>query len=613
MHFTVPIHGPDTSAIQPQEAGTGGPLSTSSDVEMETDTARHSVVTTSPYIATNDGTHRLTIRWKVDGNVHVKPNYPLIQAIHSLLSLMFQDDDGSFYRWESEDLQMARTISQLTVEQVREFIAPAITPIPSRSQIIFAVRFGFADTPVAWRHRQEVQDTLKLNKVSVGISNSKSTSGELTVAGYILLKHPTMTHRHRYLQYLRQHLPDVTPFFDVDLNRNTPMDQAIPHLVIQRGENHITPVNQALSQFLTGQNTAVYIPRFALVNMPPDKIKSHFAMHSKYVDSLHQYPLALFVSSIDKIRTEYYADGSTIDRSTREWALSLTLSDGITHAQCDVEYGKGSKNPFLLVPKIFAKEAKAALTAYKLSIRSVTHREARLRDHYPDLPEVIHVTPLVQSDLDYIEQMSAADIWKKAPVAIKDPAAQVPKASAKNRGSRTRNKTATQGQWKSLVKRPDLAPSPMTLEDHSVDNAAAFLEPDQVNDSPDQQKAATSLHATASIISHSDGDRESLASTYTNTYVSNRQNAQTTQKLQDLEESLRVHQSQWETHRQLNEDVSARLSTLQNDMNPRIQSLEDKAVLTMGGVDSLNVSMKSLEARQCGHYYAAFQSIKQQA
>jgi hypothetical protein len=123
--------------------------------------------------------------------------------------------------------------------------------------------------------------------MTVSVSNSKSTSGKLTIAGYILLKHPSITHRHRYNQYLRQNLPENTPFFDVFAHRTTPADQKISHLVVQCGENHVTPLCQALSTLLTGRQTAgVFLPRYTFATMNPDEIKSHFIMHEKYIKSL---------------------------------------------------------------------------------------------------------------------------------------------------------------------------------------------------------------------------------------------------------------------------------------------------------------------------------------
>ena len=42
------------------------------------------------------------------------------------------------------------------------------------------------------------------------------------------------------------------------------MDQIIPHLAIQYGENHVTTVCQALSLLLTGEKTAIFLPCYAL-------------------------------------------------------------------------------------------------------------------------------------------------------------------------------------------------------------------------------------------------------------------------------------------------------------------------------------------------------------
>ena len=189
--------------------------------------------------------------------------------------------------------------------------------------------------------------------------------------------------------------------------------------MVQCGENHVTPLCQALSTLLTGRQTAgVFLPRYTFATMNPDEIKRHFLMHEKYIKSLHQVSLAPFVAVLDKIRVEYWADGTTIERTTREWALSLTLPDG-TAAQCDIGTGGSDKPTCLLIPAAFSAVIKPLVKAYKESIHTVSRREARYRENIPDLPDVIHITSNVQSNLDFMAQLSAADIWNNAPTSVK--------------------------------------------------------------------------------------------------------------------------------------------------------------------------------------------------
>ena len=41
-------------------------------------------------------------------------------------------------------------------------------------------------------------------------------------------------------------LPENTPYFDIIRLSKTPLDQTIPHLAVQCGEKHVTPLCQAL-------------------------------------------------------------------------------------------------------------------------------------------------------------------------------------------------------------------------------------------------------------------------------------------------------------------------------------------------------------------------------
>ena len=154
--------------------------------------AKQSAVTMTNEIATNDGTNRLTFKWKVlksEFNSLTQNRTQLLSEIQSLLSVMFTTPDGFSYRWESQYLTQARTIQDLLSTDVKQFLAPAITTLPSfNTTIIFAARFGFTEYPIAWKNSDKVKEALKLNNMTVSVSNSKSTSGKLTIAGYILLK-----------------------------------------------------------------------------------------------------------------------------------------------------------------------------------------------------------------------------------------------------------------------------------------------------------------------------------------------------------------------------------------------------------------------------------------
>jgi hypothetical protein len=215
-----------------------------------------------------------------------------------------------------------------------------------------------------------------------------------------------MTRRHKYTKYLRHQAPETMPYFDIRLHRKTPTHKTIAHLAVYCGETQVSEVCQEMSALLTGKHTAIFLPRYAFAKMSTDQIDNHFQMHEKYIRSLHQVSLAPLVTTLDLQRVEYFPNGTTIERTTREWALSLTLSDG-THAQCDLVNGTKDKLiAYLMVPAAFSAEVKPMVTLYRERIRPLFRRETKYRDGIPNLPNVIHVTSTVQTNLDLMAKLS---------------------------------------------------------------------------------------------------------------------------------------------------------------------------------------------------------------
>ena len=92
-----------------------------------------------PKILVNDGTHRVTVKWKtkhIQQYEHDKSK--LNTAIQELLVTIFDDQDGRAYRWESEDLKTSALISNMTGPEIRDYITPQITFLRSTSQLSLA-------------------------------------------------------------------------------------------------------------------------------------------------------------------------------------------------------------------------------------------------------------------------------------------------------------------------------------------------------------------------------------------------------------------------------------------------------------------------------------------
>ncbi|KAI2505038.1 hypothetical protein MHU86_9394 [Fragilaria crotonensis] len=390
-------------------------------------------------VPVNDGTHRLTLRWKPPGGIqqYETDKQTLNQAIQMLLSAVLDDDDGMLYRWESKDLKTFSTISKLTGTELRDYISPQISFIHTTSQIIFGVRLSFTDNPVKWQNGPGKKQQLKDNQVEIKVSNSSSTGGKSVIAGYILLKAPNTTSTHRYTQYIRSLMPEATPYFDIERYKKTPMGQIIPHLGPMA--SHVTPVCQALLHVLQGKGTAVFF-RHAFSAMTDAQINNQFLFHEKWLHSVKALHLAPVIFHLDQQRIEYCDDGSIIKRSTREWAGTLTLPDK-SSALCDVVNGTKERKAYLLVPAHYYEQAKEELRLYRLRLSPPSHREARFRDSVLDLPDEIHIKTAADSNVSLMDTLYTADVWQQLPTYQGKPPFSSSTKDKKQKGSTQKIKT----------------------------------------------------------------------------------------------------------------------------------------------------------------------------
>jgi hypothetical protein len=369
-------------------------------------------------VPVNDGTMRITLRWhtKVEVSRLSKNSSQMTASIYDLLTELFNDEDGLLYKWDDEGMEHFNSISTMSPAEVRSFISPSITIIPSQSMVIVPLRFGFSGkNSSSWRNHQRTKAALDRNNVTVGMSNSKSTSGKLVIAGYILLKAPRTTHRLRYLQSLRSKLPDTTPAFDILLYRRTPLEQDINHLVVQCGEHHVHPLSQALLTPLDGSGAGVYIPRFAFASMSREQAMTLFEKHDSYIKALRFIPLSPMINNLDTLRTEYFPDGTTIERSVRDWASTILSVDGKESAHCDVVNGGYDQKSFLLMAPQHEVIVKAAFEDYRRRVFPFTLREERFRETIGPPPSVIHVDLKVRANLQFVDKLSSVTTnWKES-------------------------------------------------------------------------------------------------------------------------------------------------------------------------------------------------------
>ena len=213
------------------------------------------------------------------------------------------------------------------------------------------------------------------------------------------------THRLRYLQSLRQLLPESTAPFDIVLHKKSPSDQLIPHLAVQCGDSHVHALSESLATILTGNRSALYIPRFVFAQMSGEEAAELFQTHDKHVKSLRWLSLSPMLSNLDRTRKEYNPDGTSIERTTREWAHNIKASDG-KFAQCDVVNGGTDQKCYLLFTPQHEQAANMALEEYRKRLYPFTQQEARFRSDIGP-PPTVHLSKHVIANIDFMKKLSS--------------------------------------------------------------------------------------------------------------------------------------------------------------------------------------------------------------
>lgn len=385
-----------------------------------------------------------------------------------------------------------------------------------------------------WLNNPETKRNFEHHHVELSLSNASSDSGNITTAGYIFFKHPTLTHRFFYLKELRRKLPPATPFFDISLMRKTPTGKTAPHLTVKCGENHVGALTEILSTYLNGKDTSVFLGRLLLSKMDTSEVDAIFQTHVDFVTTLRCLSLSPVVQNIDRVRTEYRQEGNIL-RTARLWAKTLIDEEG-NSLKCDVENGGDNQRAQLLVPVSNLNMARKALIDYKESIAPYSMRENKFVERVTQAhPAEIYVpTEAAHHNLDLIKGLSPTTAWVNAPASLKQP----PHQPSPTANYRPPNSTTNDKHRLAPAKRdfPDLSPrfQNKTATPQRLDNT---------------QQSLTDTNTTSSLMT------KSLA---------------TQQKFHDLETAIR----QQNTDTRLHQAEFVR-------MNTRFDELEGRVLTTM--------------------------------
>jgi hypothetical protein len=384
----------------------------------------------------------------------------------------------------------------------------------------------------------------------------------MVVAGVVLLKHPQYTHRLYYLLALRKQLPANTPYFDIGIHHRTNSGIQSPHLVIRCGENHQEILTEILSDYLDGkQTTAIYIGNKFLQSMTQEATEDLFNTHQKYVNAIQRLPLSPMVVNIDRVRIEKRTSGDqTSSRSTRAWANSLQTPDGKSF-QCDAENGGPDKKAYLLVPERHVSAIQKVLQQYKNNIRANRDNQAPFAEKSRDCPDEIYVpTASVQRNVDFLRNMSSADIWKNAPSTIRcshPPAVGGTVTTNPLKSHKEVRPTPITNSTDTSPYMPNFAPTP-----------AAHLSQDHATTSQEN----VTLHRTSNspLIRQIDDNTTATFNSATSTTLNPSQKAQ---RFTELEQSMRITQQDLKNMNQRYETMETRMLETMSSCHLNTQQL----------------------------------------
>jgi hypothetical protein len=147
--------------------------------------------------------------------------------------------------------------------------------------------------------------------------------------------------------------------------------------------------------------------------MTDENIRSHFQVHERWAKSLKAITMSPNINHLDQTRVEYNEDGTTTERSTREWASKILATDNISSALCNMVNGPPDHKAYLLVPSQYFQTVQQEWWTYKSRLYPPNKREARYRDNLPGLPDVIHIQAEIKANVLFLEKLSSAAEWNQ--------------------------------------------------------------------------------------------------------------------------------------------------------------------------------------------------------
>jgi hypothetical protein len=331
----------------------------------------------------------------------------------------FNNPHSWLIEWQTDQLAPTPDVSS---SQLSKFMSIREVPVLAQQCFYFSFRVNATGKQlVQVLQSQVLKQTKRGENLTLDPSFIPSHQGELVNIGDILLKDASVTHRTRYLKYLRSEvLPNDTPMFDLKLRHKDPAGQKTPILTVRCGKSVAVSVAQTLSTALNGEGTnpEIFISRLALGANQVAK-GEHEQIYKVHHDYLADVKFIPFTASrmIDRQVIEHLASGETVTRTPRQWAKSLTDSNGQS-LEVDLEQGTSDGSAVLITPSASHSQVLVELNKYwqrqnpALATATKLYTDTVLDD--PDIPMTVFTRN--------IETILAKKIKKSTPSVVSEEA-----------------------------------------------------------------------------------------------------------------------------------------------------------------------------------------------
>ena len=317
----------------------------------------------------------------------------MFQRLAPILSC-FNNEHTWMMEWQTDQMDDSHDIS---APLLSKYLSIRIVPVPKQKCFYFSFRMNGTGAQFIQVMASKIMTAARFGEtITFDPSNIPVAHGELTFIGDILLKDAAVTHRERYLQYLRKEvLPPDTPIFDIKRRFRDAVGNQTSILTIRCGKSVSNKLAEILSNALNGKATPeVFLSRLAIGANQTSKQGQEeiYNVQQAFLEDLVYLPF-LATNYIDHPIAEFLESGETILRTPRQWAKSLCDEHG-NSIEAELENGGITDgNTVLMVPSIHSAHASREMQIYWKNQNPTLSNSMKLyadslKDN-PDIPKTV--------------------------------------------------------------------------------------------------------------------------------------------------------------------------------------------------------------------------------